>query len=83
MRNIVIDMAMVLSANKATEVITSLKKERLTDSLDSPWWDFTITSFNGSTRMKHCSGQVKALEDKARVSNHYRQDLLRDVSSDK
>ncbi|KAL2875906.1 hypothetical protein SGCOL_008902 [Colletotrichum sp. CLE4] len=83
MRNIVIDMAMVLSANKATEVITSLRKERLTDSLDSPWWGFTITSFNGSTWMKHCSGQVKALEDKARVSSYYRQDLLRDVSSDK
>ncbi|KAK0370311.1 KR domain-containing protein [Colletotrichum limetticola] len=81
MRNIVIDMAMVLSANKTTEVITSLRKEKLTDSLDSPWWDFTVTSFNGSTWMKHCSGQVKALEDKAQALKRPLRDLPRDVNS--
>ncbi|KAF4778667.1 putative KR domain-containing protein [Colletotrichum scovillei] len=83
MRNVVIDMAMVLSANKATEVITSLRKERLTDSLDSSWWDFTVTSFNGSTWMKHCSGQVKTLEDKAQALKKPLRDLPRDVNSGK
>ncbi|EQB57236.1 KR domain-containing protein [Colletotrichum gloeosporioides Cg-14] len=63
MRNVVIDMAMVLADSKSMEIITSLKKERLTDSLDSSWWEFTITSYNGSSWLKHCSGQVKALEE--------------------
>ncbi|KAE9569129.1 Highly reducing polyketide synthase [Colletotrichum fructicola] len=63
MRNVVIDMAMVLADSKSTEIITSLKKERLTDSLDGSWWEFTITSHNGSSWLKHCSGQVKALEE--------------------
>ncbi|KAF9872330.1 polyketide synthase [Colletotrichum karsti] len=66
MRNVVIDMAMVLSESKSTEIITSLRRERLTDSLDSSWWEFTIASHNGSTWSKHCSGQVKALEDATR-----------------
>ncbi|KAK1855639.1 polyketide synthase [Colletotrichum chrysophilum] len=63
MRNVVIDMAMVLADSKSTEIITSLKKERLTDSLDGSWWEFTITSHNGSSWLKHCNGQVKALEE--------------------
>ncbi|KAH0434137.1 KR domain-containing protein [Colletotrichum camelliae] len=63
MRNVVIDMAMVLMDNNSTEIITSLKKERLTDSLDSSWWEFSITSHNGSSWLKHCSGQVRALEE--------------------
>ncbi|KAI8272976.1 Highly reducing polyketide synthase FUM1 [Colletotrichum sp. SAR 10_98] len=66
MRNVVIDMAMVLADSKSTEITTSLKKERLTDSLDSSWWEFTITSHNGSSWLKHCSGQVKALEEAER-----------------
>ncbi|KAI8177403.1 Highly reducing polyketide synthase FUM1 [Colletotrichum sp. SAR 10_75] len=66
MRNVVIDMAMVLADSKSTEITTSLKKERLTDSLDSSWWEFTITSYNGSSWLKHCSGQVKVLEEAER-----------------
>ncbi|KAF4459108.1 KR domain-containing [Fusarium albosuccineum] len=58
-RNIAIDTAMVLSETKTTEIIASLKRERLTDSLDSPWWDFVISSHNGSTWIKHCAGQVR------------------------
>ncbi|KAJ3962935.1 hypothetical protein N0V92_000371 [Colletotrichum tropicale] len=66
MRNVAIDMAMVLADSKSTEITTSLKKERLTDSLDSSWWEFTITSYNGSSWLKHCSGQVKALGEAER-----------------
>ncbi|KAL0930356.1 polyketide synthase [Colletotrichum truncatum] len=66
LRNVVIDMAMVLSENKSTEIITSLRPERLTDSLDSSWWEFTITSYQGSNWLKHCSGQVRALDGTSR-----------------
>ncbi|KAK2038839.1 KR domain-containing protein [Colletotrichum somersetense] len=83
MRNVVIDMAMVLAENKSTEIITSLRRERLTDSLDSPWWDFTITSNNGSTWLKHCSGQVRPLESNGRSPREVKSDLPRMVGSAK
>lgn len=58
-RNLVIDMALVLHESKPTEIITSLRKERLTDSLESSWWDFTVSSHNGVAWTKHCAGQVR------------------------
>ncbi|KAI5456752.1 KR domain-containing protein [Mariannaea sp. PMI_226] len=59
MKNLVIDTAMVLAENKSAEIVTSLKKARLTDSLDSGWWEFVVSSHNGSSWTKHCVGQVK------------------------
>jgi acyl transferase domain-containing protein/NADPH:quinone reductase-like Zn-dependent oxidoreductase/2-polyprenyl-3-methyl-5-hydroxy-6-metoxy-1,4-benzoquinol methylase len=60
MSDIIVSTALVLSETKPTEIITSLKKHRLTDSLDSSWWEFTVSSYNGSGWMKHCSGLVLA-----------------------
>ncbi|KAF6813125.1 polyketide synthase [Colletotrichum sojae] len=65
MRNVVIDMAMVLQENRAVEIVTSLKRERLTDSLDGAWWDFAISSHNGLSWLKHCSGQVKGIDEES------------------
>ncbi|GKT45235.1 highly reducing polyketide synthase fum1 [Colletotrichum spaethianum] len=83
MRNVVIDMAMVLAKNKHTEIITSLRRERLTDSLDSPWWEFTITSHNGSAWSKHCSGQVRSLESNSQNTKGAMSKLPRLVGSTK
>ncbi|KAL7916704.1 polyketide synthase [Trichoderma velutinum] len=59
LRQVVINAAMVLNdGGEATEVVTNLRPHRLTDSLDSKWWEFTISSYNGNVWMKHCSGQV-------------------------
>ncbi|KAK1979840.1 KR domain-containing protein [Colletotrichum cereale] len=81
MRNVVIDTAMVLAENKSTEIVTSLRRERLTDSLDGPWWDFTITSHNGSAWSKHCSGQVRSLEINSRSAGGSASELPRTVGS--
>ncbi|EFQ32027.1 KR domain-containing protein [Colletotrichum graminicola M1.001] len=83
MRNVVIDMAMVLVENKSTEIITSLRRERLTDSLDSHWWDFTIASHNGSAWSKHCSGQVRPLESNDRSPREVKTELPRVVGPEK
>ncbi|OHW98789.1 polyketide synthase [Colletotrichum incanum] len=83
MRNVVIDMAMVLAENKPTEIITSLRRERLTDSLDGPWWEFTITSHNGSAWSKHCTGQVRSLENNSQNSKKSTPELPRVVGSAK
>lgn len=60
-RNFNADVALVLFEGAPTEIITTLHPHRLTNSQNSDWWDFTITSFNGHVWTKHCKGQVSAL----------------------
>ncbi|KAL6808135.1 hypothetical protein V8C40DRAFT_278958 [Trichoderma camerunense] len=45
---------------KATEVITTLRPVRLTDMLDSHWYEFTIVSYNNGNWTQHCHGQVRS-----------------------
>ncbi|WYZ46092.1 hypothetical protein EsH8_IX_000317 [Colletotrichum jinshuiense] len=83
MRGVVIDMAMVLSEKRSTEIITSLRRERLTDSLDGSWWEFAINSHNGSTWTKHCSGQLRPLEKNSQIKRDQATKLPRAVDSAK
>lgn len=57
-RNLFIKKALLLDVDKDVEVTTSLKCSFLTDFLDSDWFDFTISSFNGTEWTKHCTGQI-------------------------
>lgn len=59
LQNFVIKTALVMKEGSAVEIMTSLRPSRLTDSLDSAWYEFTISSYNG-VWVKHCSGQVKS-----------------------
>ncbi|KAE9363949.1 hypothetical protein N431DRAFT_474945 [Stipitochalara longipes BDJ] len=58
-RDVAVNTALVLDEETATEVITTMRRYRLTDSLNSEWWEFSISSFNGHVWTKHCSGQVR------------------------
>jgi SAM-dependent methyltransferase len=60
LRNVVVSKALPISEDSPTELVTALHRSRLTDSLDSEWWDFTITSHNGNLWTRHCTGQVRA-----------------------
>jgi acyl transferase domain-containing protein/2-polyprenyl-3-methyl-5-hydroxy-6-metoxy-1,4-benzoquinol methylase len=60
LRQVVVSTALVLSEAKPTEIMTSFRRHRLTDFLDSEWWEFTIFSHNGHMWLKHCMGQVRA-----------------------
>lgn len=59
LRHVVTHSALVLTDSKPVEMITALRPHRLTDSLDSAWFDFTISSSFGSTWVRNCTGQVK------------------------
>lgn len=48
-RHVVIHTALVLTASKPVEVVTNLRRHKLSDNLDSDSYDFTISSFSGST----------------------------------
>ncbi|KAI9820043.1 MAG: Type I Iterative PKS [Pycnora praestabilis] len=59
-RHIVISSAMVLHESEVTETLTHFRPSRLTTTLDSAWFDFSISSYNGTTWTKHCVGQARA-----------------------
>lgn len=59
MRNVVVSNALPISEESPTELVTTLRRVRLTDSLDSDWWDFTISSHNGHVWSRHCTGQIR------------------------
>ena len=58
-RNVAVDNALVLAEDVATELVTNMRRRRLTDSLNSEWWEFTISSHNGHVWTKHCVGEVR------------------------
>jgi acyl transferase domain-containing protein/NADPH:quinone reductase-like Zn-dependent oxidoreductase/SAM-dependent methyltransferase len=83
LRDVVVNNALVLSETKPSEIITSLKRHRLTTSLDSSWWEFAISSYNGTVWMKHCSGQVlPRIGERPKVEN-FIEPLPRKVESSK
>ncbi|KAF9886514.1 hypothetical protein FE257_011421 [Aspergillus nanangensis] len=59
-RNMFIRNAMLFDQDDDVEVMTALRPVRLTDVLDSDWYDFTIYSYDGSEWRKHCTGQAAA-----------------------
>jgi len=58
-RNLTVKAAMILHEHISTEIVSSLRPYRLTNSLDSTWYEFVVYSHNGSNWTKHCAGQVK------------------------
>ncbi|KAI3399737.1 hypothetical protein diail_5804 [Diaporthe ilicicola] len=63
LRHVVISSAMVIAEGTPVELVTTLRPYRLTDSLDSQWWEFAISSHNGHVWTKHVTGQVCASEE--------------------
>ncbi|KAL9121374.1 MAG: hypothetical protein Q9187_002068 [Circinaria calcarea] len=60
LRHVIVSMALVVPDGKPIEMITTFRPHRLTDTLDSKWWEFTIASHNGHTWTKHCVGEAMA-----------------------
>ncbi|KAF5025548.1 hypothetical protein F66182_2356 [Fusarium sp. NRRL 66182] len=60
LRNVLIDTALVIPEGAPTELVTTFRRHRLTDSTESQWWEFVIMSHNGHGWTKHCLGQVRA-----------------------
>ncbi|RYO74620.1 hypothetical protein DL764_010773 [Monosporascus ibericus] len=60
-RKIIVSMALVLAEGKPTEIMTTFRPQRLTNSLNSQWWEFTVASYNGHLWNKHCTGEIMAI----------------------
>ena len=59
-QRVVVSSALILQASKGTEVITRFQPHRLTNSLDSPWYEFSIISNSGAGWTRNCFGQIRA-----------------------
>ncbi|KAH1426141.1 hypothetical protein KXW31_006867 [Aspergillus fumigatus] len=59
-RNIIVSTALVLSEGKPTEMMATFRPHRLTNFLNSAWWEFTVSAYNGRNWTKHCTGEVCA-----------------------
>ena len=81
-RRVVIGAAMVLGEGKTTEIMTHLRPVPLTDTLDSSWFEFAISSHNGTSWTKHCFGQVRSGSEHQRTAPDIK-DLPREVDSAK
>ncbi|PYI20162.1 hypothetical protein BO99DRAFT_442447 [Aspergillus violaceofuscus CBS 115571] len=84
-RAVDLHQALILLDDYETEIVTTLRPQRLTSSLSSSWYEFQIESYNGEIWKKHCSGLVRtgraavppgATEERAQI-----QTLARVVSS--
>ncbi|KAI0107229.1 polyketide synthase [Nemania sp. FL0031] len=64
LRHVVARTALVLTDTKPVEMVTTLRVRKLTDSGNSDWFDFAITSHNGSTWITNCEGQAMPFEQK-------------------
>ncbi|KAI9774066.1 MAG: Type I Iterative PKS [Geoglossum simile] len=58
-RHLTIAAALVLHESKPAEIVTIFRPARLTTSLESVWYDFSISSHNGTVWVKHCFGQAR------------------------
>lgn len=63
LRHVSISAALILNLGVPVEVSTRLSPMRLTESLDSSWFEFQISSYDGSSWMKHCSGEASSSVD--------------------
>lgn len=59
-RDVELGKAMLLYNNRPIEIITTLRPQRLTTTLDSDWYEFLVVSYDGSAWAKHCSGLVRS-----------------------
>ncbi|CAG8955553.1 hypothetical protein HYFRA_00009507 [Hymenoscyphus fraxineus] len=55
--------ALVIVEGIPTEIVTSFRRHSVADGQESLWWEFTISSHNGSLWRKHCTGMVMAHND--------------------
>lgn len=60
LRQVDIKAALVLRESEPAEIVMHMRPVRLTSDLDSDWFAFSVSSFNGEVWVKHCAGQVKA-----------------------
>ncbi|OTA94899.1 hypothetical protein M434DRAFT_70407 [Hypoxylon sp. CO27-5] len=81
-RQVTIASALILGI-ETIETIISMHPHKLTNSLDSSWYDFTISSYDerSNSWTKHCFGLVRAGSDQLPEQNKHIAHLPREVDT--
>ena len=58
-KNIEVHTALVLNDSKPAEIVTQLYPQGQVHDSDGPWYDFSVSSYTGSTWIKHSEGSVR------------------------
>ncbi|GKZ77685.1 type I Iterative Polyketide synthase (PKS) [Aspergillus niger] len=56
LKNVVFHTAMIIPETGPKEIITVLERQRLTNTSESSWYRFNISSYDETTCKKHCTG---------------------------
>ncbi|KAL3476656.1 fatty acid synthase S-acetyltransferase [Aspergillus californicus] len=80
-KDLFIKSALFLDIDQDVELMTSLRPVKLTDILDSEWYQFTIYSCKDTEWCRHCTGLVIGMPDPVPVGEAD-QPLLRHVDAD-
>ncbi|KAI8956900.1 hypothetical protein F5Y11DRAFT_125320 [Daldinia sp. FL1419] len=81
LRHVVAHTGLVLNDSKPVEIITSLRRKRLTDSDESQWYEFNISSYSGSAWIKHSTGEVRRIEGPGEAASWAPEELPRKLPS--
>lgn len=67
LRQVAVTTALLVSEGSPLELVTSFHRHHLTNTTESQWWEFAVSSHNGHTWTKHCTGQVTSGDDSLHV----------------
>jgi 2-polyprenyl-3-methyl-5-hydroxy-6-metoxy-1,4-benzoquinol methylase len=81
-RDFSIRSAMIVNDTRPVDVVTTFKRTKVTTTIETDWYDFRVTSFNGSTWSEHCSGQVRSGPARPNMLPDPQPDYLRNVSAE-
>lgn len=61
LRHVNVRQALVMYEGRDVELSTTLRRVRLTDTLDSCWWEFSVSSYSqdNETWIPHCMGEIQ------------------------
>ena len=65
LRHVKISSALVLEYGESVEIITTLFPLLAESPEDSPWYVFHVSSYNGTTWTRHCSGEARPSFDES------------------
>ncbi|KAE9370652.1 hypothetical protein N431DRAFT_559764 [Stipitochalara longipes BDJ] len=76
LRHVTARSALVLPETEAVEMLTTLRRVKVSDSVDSSWFEFRICSYSNSTWITNCEGQVGACPDPVAPSRQVKEEIL-------
>ena len=83
LKDITVGNAMIFHDSNTIEIVSTFHPVRLTTTLESGWYDFSISSYSGSGWTKHCVGQARGGTPQFSPPSQRVEHLPRHVSSSK